>query len=351
MVIEESKTSEGPEVVTLHNHAGLEVELAAQGAALKAIRVPLGDGPKRNVVLGYTDPDGYRDDPYFMGVMLGRYANRIAGGRCFVNGEAITLDRNDDDRGNCLHGGPEGLHRQRWLLDSNDDPSTATARVRSPDGAGGFPGNLDVAVTCRLTEPFRLELTFEATSDRDTVLNLSNHAYFNLDPDAPTIDTHMLTLAAENYTPVDSTLIPSGEIRPVNGTEYDFRSPTLLANAMSGIRRRLDVNFVAPTGGDALRTLARLDAPNGEIQLLVHSTQPGFQVYTADNLDRPFRPRQGICIEAQNFPNAPNQAGFPSALLKAGAVYRQRTIYEFRVASSQSRSPAPVELRFDASRD
>lgn len=287
------------------------------------------------MVLGYEDADEYLSDPWFMGVMLGRYANRIAAGRCFVNGQLIKLDTNDESRGNCLHGGSDGLHRQLWSLEMGIDSTVGMARVRSPDGAGGFPGNLDVAVSFLLIEPYTLVLDFEATSDADTILSLSNHAYFNLDPETSSIDTHMLTLMAENYTPVDSSMIPTGEIRPVKGTEFDFRRPTLLANPMSGARHRLDTNFASPPGSNTPQHVARLDAPHGEIQLLVHTTQPGFQVYTGDSLDEPFAPRQGICIEAQNFPDAPNQAGFPSPLLRAGEAYRHRTIYEFRVASTR----------------
>ncbi len=328
---DESQRRGHGETISLSNESGFNVEIAACGAALKAVRIPMGND-RINVVLGYESADDYLTDPYFMGVTLGRYANRIAAGRCFVDGKPVALDTNDEPWENCLHGGRDGLHRQIWSLEPAADGTLVTARHRSPDGAGGFPGNLDISLSYQLLEPFSLVLDFAATSDADTVLSLSNHAYFNLDPDTSTIDTHMLTVMSEHYTPVDTRMIPTGEIRLLKGSDFDFASPTLLADPMSGARHRIDTNFVTPQAGSTLSHVARLDAPNGEIQLLVHTTQPGFQVYTADKLDAPFAPRQGICFETQNFPDAPNQAGFPSPVLRAGAVYRQRTIYEFRLA-------------------
>ncbi len=316
----------------LTNAHGFEIEVVNIGASLKGVGVPTRRG-LRNVVLAYDDPESYREDPYCLGATIGRYANRIAGARFPLNGRVVRLEAND--KGACLHGGSHGLNHAAWTLERQSDTSLM-ATHSSPDGAGGFPGNLDITLVFKLLEPFTLTLDFKAVSDADTVLSLSNHAYFNLDPEASTIDTHALKLMAEQYTPADESLIPTGEIRPVNGTEFDYRSLTYLADPLTGARRRLDTNFVTPAGSNSPRLIAMLDAPDNEVQLLVHTTQPGFQVYTSDNLGAPFAPRQGLCIEPQSFPDAPNQAGFPSALLKAGATYRQRIIYEFRVAGSES---------------
>ncbi len=317
--------------LTLSNQLGFEVEIANIGASLMAIRVPVGDR-KVNVVLGYDEAGAYASDTNCMGSTLGRYANRIAGAQFKMNGQVIKLEASEE--GNCLHSGSSGFHHQAWSLDKSPDGRTAAAKLHSPDGTGGFPGNVDVSLAYQLLDPFMLVLDFEATSDADTVLNLSNHAYFNLDPDASTIDTHTLKLMAEQYTPVDDALIPTGAVRPVKGTDFDFSLPRYLRDPLSGARQRLDTNFVTPPGDNPPRLIAILEAPGSDIQLLVHTTQPGFQVYTGDNLGAPFEPRQGLCIEAQNFPDAPNQAGFPSALLRAGSTYRQRIIYEFRLAGT-----------------
>lgn len=318
--------------VTLENDLGFGVEIADCGASLKSLWVPVGDR-RINVVLGYDAASEYANDTCYMGSTLGRYANRISGARFTLGGKVHRLVANEADRGNCLHGGPDGFHHARWMLEHESAAATVTARLYSPDGAGGFPGNLNVSLVYQLLGPFSLALDYEATTDADTILSLSNHAYFNLDAEAQTVDTHTLTLAAEQYTPVDEAMIPTGEIRSVKGTEFDFRSSTFLANPLTGVRHRLDTNFVTPPGTNEPRTVARLEAPNSDLQMLVHTTQPGFQVYTGDHLAAPFEPRQGICIETQNFPDAPNQAGFPSPVLRPGETYRQRTIYEFRIPS------------------
>ena len=191
-------------------------------------------------------------------------------------------------------------------------------------------------VTYRLLDDLALAIDYEAVSDADTILSLTNHAYFNLDaePDT-TIDEHTLVLTMDTYTPVDTAGLPSGRIEPIAGSEVDLRTPTFLADPYTGARRRIDTNFVV--GGSAAnpRRVATLQSTQSGLGMHVYTTQPGLQIYTGDHLGEPFRPRQGICLEAQGFPDAPNQPGFPSPIVRAGQSYRQRTVYEFAWSADQ----------------
>ena len=290
------------------------------GAALQSIVLPTPAGPL-NCLLGYDNPDAYLTDPYYVGVTVGRFANRINRGRIRIGDETHQLDANETATGNCLHGGSDGLYRQRFRLAG--DGEKLVCHHDSPAGAQGFPGNLSVDVTYRLLGDYTLSIEFVATADEETVVNLANHAYFNLDSDKERIDTHQLIVFASRYTPVNEVDIPTGEIRSVDDSNFDLRRQTSLRD------RVIDHNFVIDGKAGQLRPAAELYCAASGVGLSVHTTQPGMQVYTGDHLGAPFVARQGIALEAQNFPDAPNQAGFPSARLAPGETYRQQTVYEF----------------------
>jgi aldose 1-epimerase len=306
----------------LRSPSGFEITVLDIGAALQSIVVPTPEGPL-NCLMGYDNPDEYVSDPFYVGVTVGRYANRISGGRISVGGVAHQLDVNETATGNCLHGGRDGLYRQRFRL--TEDSEKLVCHHDSPAGAQGFPGNLSVDVIYRLLGDYALSIEFVATADAETVINLANHAYFNLDRNKGRIDSHQLMVAAKCYTPVNDIDIPSGEILLVDGSTFDLRNHTSLE------ARAIDHNFVIEGKVGLLREAAELFCPASGVGLSVHTTQPGLQVYTGDHLGAPFAPRQGIALEAQNFPDAPNQPGFPSARLMPGETYRQQTIYEFMV--------------------
>jgi len=311
--------------VTLRSPAGFEVTVLDIGAALQSIVVPTSGGPVE-CILGYEDRPAYQDDPFYVGVTVGRFANRIRGGRIVVDAVEYQLDANEATTGNCLHGGAGGFHRQRFGIVGGSNPDELICHLNSPAGAQGFPGAVSVDVIYRLIGDLALSVEFVATADAVTVINLANHAYFNLDRQKSLVDTHHLRLAADRYTPADETGIPTGEIAAVENTAFDLREMALLRD------RSFDHNFVPKGTAGKLRVMAELYSPQSGVGLTVRSTQEGIQVYTGEFLDTPFSPRQGIALEAQNFPDAPNQVGFPSAILEPGDTYRQQTIYEFTLS-------------------
>lgn len=292
------------------------------GAALQSIVVPTASGPLE-CILGYNDPAAYRSDPYYVGATVGRFANRIRGGQITVGATAYQLDINEASTGNCLHGGTDGFHRQRFEFDYEPNSRVLVCRLVSPAGAQGFPAEVCVDVTYRLVGDYGLSIEFVATADAATVISLANHAYFNLDRHKGRIDAHQLSVAASRYTPVDEMQIPTGEILAVDDSIFDLRVMAELAT------RSFDHNFVPEGEAGEIRVVAKLYSPDSGVGLSVHSTQSALQVYTGDSLNTPFIARQGIALEAQNFPDAPNQKGFPSARLAPGETYRQQTVYEF----------------------
>ena len=330
--------------VTLSAGNGFEVTVADRGAALTSILVPV-RGRRLNMVLAYADHRSYLDDPYYLGSTLGRYANRIRHGRLQLNGGSYQLATDPAAGGHCLHGGPEGFHSQRWTLALAPDRSKLICRYISSHGEQGFPGRLDVVVEYRIVGDNALVIDYLASADRATVVNMANHAYFNLNGDQSTIndqtinkqtienqtiDNHLLEVSADYYTPTDEALIPTGELAPVQGTAFDFRTPVRIGDRLAA-GEGLDVNLVLDPGDEYIRHAATLRSPDSGVTLKLHTTQAGLQVYSGAKLGAPFRPGAGICLEAQGFPDAPNKAGFPSTTLAAGETYRQRTVYEFTV--------------------
>ena len=316
------------ESVTLRSPAGMEVTLLNLGAAIQAIRVPTDTGVV-NAVLGYANPDDYLRDDFYMGATVGRFANRIGGARFSIGDSDYSVDPNDS--GNSLHGGRDGLHQHIWQMRSLEDEVAVEFTCVSPDGESGFPGNLEVTVKYQIVTGYSLVIDYVATSDAETVVNIANHAYFNLDTQPQLIDTHDIQIDADYFTPVDDALIPSGEIREVEGTRFDLRGRTPLRSQGSkdSESRQYDHNFVLGNNEGALRRVARLTSPQSGLAMHLHTTQVGLQFYTGEFLTDPFQQRAGLCLEAQGFPDAPNQPAFPSARLAPGDVYQQRTIYEF----------------------
>jgi len=325
---------------------GPVVHLITLGAGVHRLEVTCGDGLRRNVVLGHATVADRLASSDHLGGTIGRYANRIAGGRFRLGDREVQLQTHD--RGNSLHGGPDGFDRQLWeLVDMGSDH--AHLRLVSPDGDMGFPGTVEANVHYRV-EGDSVMVRLEATTDQPTLVNLTNHAYFNLDgEDAGTVDDHTLTIRADEYTPVDASGIPTGGHEAVDGTPFDFRSPTAIGAAVRRrhpqveLARGIDHNFVIRDGG--LRTAAVLESSRTSTRLDVRTDQPGLQVYTGNFLDgdRPsisgglYRQGDGIALEPQLFPDSPHHPEWPSAVLEPGDRYVASLGWTFPRSSSPPR--------------
>jgi len=330
---------------TLRNAGGMEVDLTNYGGIITSIRVPDRNGKVGEVTLGFDSLGGYlAENPYF-GAFVGRYGNRIAGGRFSVDDKNYELTRNNGD--NALHGGPQGFHRQLYTAEVTDNErgSRGVALQRtSPDGEEGYPGNLDVTVRYLLNDDNELRIEYAATTDAPTVVNLTNHTYFNLGSNATILD-HELMIDAPAFTPVDDGLIPTGELRDVAGTPFDFREPTAIGARIEEDNRQLmrgqgyDHNWVLARGGDGLKQVATLYAPGTGRVMEVLTTEPGLQFYSGNFLDgtltgrngTAYGLRAGLCLETQHFPDSPNQPDFPTTELRPGEKYTSATVYRFSV--------------------
>ena len=317
---------------------GPALEILEIGAAVRSLRLRDGQGTVRNVVLGNHAQAAYEDGAEYFGATVGRYANRIAGGHFVLGGTRYTIPANDGD--NALHGGADGFHRRRWTV-MNRGASSITLELISPAGDQGFPGELRTSVTYTV-EDSDVRIDYAAVTDAPTVINLTNHSHFNLDgEDAGSIDDHLLQVNADRFTPVDPALIPTGELRPVDDSAFDLRDSALIGPRIRTpdpqilLSRGIDHNFVV--NGHGLRRHAMLHSTRSGISLEVLSDQPGVQVYTGNFFDGSaigtaggtYRQGAGIALETQNFPDAPNQPTFPSAVLEPGGSYRTTTIWRF----------------------
>ncbi len=347
-------TSDGAAVEqwTLTNANGMEVKILTWGGTLSQVNVPDRDGNIANVNLGFDNMADYESmSPYF-GTITGRYANRIALGKFTIDGEEYSLAINNDP--NALHGGLKGFDKVVWTAEEveSDEGVAVQFSYMSPDMEEGYPGNLDVKVTYTLTDENELLMDYLATTDKTTVINLTNHAYWNLKGEGMgTIDDHVLQLNASNYTPVDPTLIPTGEIAPVADTPFDFTTPTAIGERNRSdheqiiIGRGYDHNWVLDREHSAdgawddrsWMMAARLSEPSTGRVLEVWTEEPGIQFYAGNFLDgtvygqadKAFRQGDGLALETQIFPDSPNQEGFPNALLAPGEEYKTRTSYKF----------------------
>lgn len=331
------------EVFTLKDEK-LEVQIATYGGEVLSIKVPDRDGNVADVVLGFDTPAGYYENSNsksaaFFGPIVGRYANRIAHAKFTLDGKEYTLAKNNGD--NSLHGGPTGFHNRMWA--GKIIPDGVELTYLSKDGEEGYPGNLSVAVRYTV-KGNELKIEYGATTDKDTVLNLTNHSYFNLAGQGNgTILQEQLQLNASRFTPVDSGLIPTGELKPVAGTPFDFVKPHTVGERINADDEQIklghgyDHNFVIDGGGKALTKAAEVyDSGSGRV-LEVLTTEPGVQFYTSNFLDGLIKGKQGIayprngalCLETQHFPDSPNHPAFPTTQLKPGEKFHSVTVFRF----------------------
>lgn len=331
------------ELYTLRNHHGMQARIATYGGIVTSLTAPDRKGEYADVVLGYDTLDGYlKDNPYF-GALIGRYGNRIAQGRFKLDGANYTLATNNGP--NALHGGLRGFDKVVWkatrAVVTTEGPQLALA-YRSRDGEEGYPGNLEVTAVYTLTEDNALQLEYTATTDKKTVVNLTQHSYFNLRGHGDILG-HVVRIAASRFTPVDATLIPNGELRSVEGTAFDFRRATAIGERVNaeeeqiGFGKGYDHNWVIDKTAGALALMATVFEPDTGRVLEVLSTEPGLQFYSGNFLDGSitgkggsvYRLRSGFCMEPQHFPDSPNHPDFPSAVLEPGQTYRNTIIYRF----------------------
>lgn len=324
-------------VFTLKNARGNVVTVTNYGAAIMEIIVPDRNGAPGDVVLGFSTIDGYMDNKAYLGVTVGRYANRIANGRFSLNGKEYSLACNENPFSH-LHGGNAGFDKRVWDARVKGDKLLLT--YVSADGEEGYPGELTASVAMSWSDEDELALQFEAAADRDTIVNLTNHSYFNLNGGETDILGHELTLNAPHYTPVDEHLIPTGEIASVKGTPLDFTAPHKIGERIaSGHPQMLlghgyDHNFVI--GGKGMRHFASAYSADTGRALDVFSDRPAVQFYTSNVLGdvkgkRDYHNRWALCLETQNFPDSINHANFPSCVLKPGETYRTTTKFRFSV--------------------
>jgi aldose 1-epimerase len=340
------KTKDGRTVdlYTLTNDHGMVVTLTNWGASIVSIHVPDRSGKNADVALGYDTVAGYIGDTAYLGATVGRYGNRIAKGRFTLDGKEYKLAQNNGE--NSLHGGTVGFNKRLW--DAKEVKTADGVAVQmhylSKDGEEGYPGNLDVLVTFTLDNKNEVKIDYLATTDKPTVVNLTNHTYFNLLGDAAgDILGHVLMLNADRFTPVDAGLIPTGELRPVAGTPMDFRQPTAIGARINDNYEQLvlgkgyDHNWVINQTGNPPRLAARLSEPKTGRVVEVLTTEPGIQFYSGNFLDgtikgkngRVYQHRYGLCLETQHFPDSPNHPDFPSTTLRPGEKYQTTTIYRF----------------------
>ncbi|HEV2728635.1 MAG TPA: aldose epimerase family protein [Terriglobales bacterium] len=340
------KTPEGiaVDLYTLTNRRGMEVAITNYGGIVVQLRAPDRKGNLADVVLGYDDLDGYLHDKAYLGALIGRYGNRIAQGSFSLGGKTYTLPRNNGE--NTLHGGLKGFNQALWRaseVKSKNGPALQLEYL-SKDGEEGFPGNLSVKVLYTLTDKNELQIEYSATTDKETVINLTSHSYFNL-AGAGNADIlqHQVMLRAEKFTPVSESLIPTGELRSVQNTPMDFRTPMAVGARIDQDDQQLkygrgyDHNWVLDSGGSKTPTLAAtVYEPGTGRELEVWTTEPGVQFYTGNFLDgvkgkggKAYLRRYALCLETQHFPDSPNHPNFPSTVLKPGEQYHTVTIYKF----------------------
>jgi aldose 1-epimerase len=339
------KTPDGPvDLYTITNTKGVELRVTNYGGIIVSLRLPDKNGSPADIVLGYDNLDGYLKNPAYFGAIVGRYANRIANGKFTLDGIEYHLAKNNGP--NSLHGGLKGFDKVIWHAEPfTDQPGSGLIlSFASKDGEEGYPGNLKAKVTYTLTDQNELKIDYEATTDKATPLNLTSHSYFNLSGEGNgDILKHELTLNADRFTPVDQTEIPTGDLRSVNGTPMDFTKSTTVGARINDSYEQLlighgyDHNFVLNRKGDGLQLAASVRDPRTGRVLEVYTTEPGVQLYTGNFLDgtitgkhaHVYNQHAALCLETQHFPDSPNHANFPSAILRPGQRYRSSTVYKF----------------------
>lgn len=332
------------DLFVLRNKNNMEVCITNFGGRIVSVMVPDKEGKMQDVVLGFDSIQDYITKPSDFGATIGRYANRIGQGKFTLDGTEYQLPQNN--YGHCLHGGLKGFQYQ--VFDANLlTPQKLELSYVAKDNEEGFPGNLTCKVTMELTDDNAIDIKYEAETDKPTVVNLTNHSYFNLDGDAANNSEHILMVDADSYTPVDSTFMTTGEILPVEGTPMDFRTPTAVGARIDNYDfeqlkngHGYDHNWVLNTKGDITRKAASLQSPKTGIVLDLYTSEPGVQVYTGNFLDGTLTGKKGItynhrasvCLETQKYPDTPNKPEWPSAVLRPGEKYTSECIFKFSVA-------------------
>ena len=332
------------QLYVLKNASGMEVCITNYGGVIVSVMVPDKNGTMQDVVLGFDNIDDYINVDNNFGATIGRYGNRIANGKITIDGVEYNLPQNNFEH--TLHGGDNGFNKQVFdVIQSNDHSIEMT--YLSKDGEEGFPGNLNTKVTMTLTEDNAIDIQYEAQTDKETVVNLTNHSYFNLSGNPKnTILNDLLTINADKFTPIDSTFMTTGEIASVEGTDMDFRTPTAIGKRINNYEYDqlkngdgYDHNWVLNTKGDISKIAASVYNTKTGIELNVYTTEPGLQVYTGNFLDGTITGKKGvvyekrtaICLETQKYPDSPNKPEWPSPYLKPGENYTSRCIYKFSV--------------------
>lgn len=337
-----TKDGQPVDVYTLRNPNGVEARILNYGGIVQSLRVPDKDGQFGDVVLGYSTLAEYEKETPYFGCLVGRYGNRIAKGKFTLNGQTYTLATNNYP--NALHGGIKGFDKVVWDAQAVSTPKGPALELTyvSKDGEEGYPGTLTVKAVYTLTKDNALRLDYTATTDKDTVVNLTQHSYFNLAGKGDILG-HVVYIKADKFTPVDSTLIPTGELRPVEGTPFDFRKPTAIGARVNADDEQIkfgggyDHNWVINKPMGKLDLQARVTEPTTGRVLEVLSTEPGLQFYCGNFLDGTlkgkggwvYQHRNGFCMEPQHYPDSPNQPSFPSVVLKPGETYKNTIIYKF----------------------
>jgi aldose 1-epimerase len=337
------KTPDGAAVslYTLTNKS-VQVRITNYGGRIVSLTTPDRKGARADIVLGFDTLDPYPTSPFF-GALVGRYANRIGGAKFTLDGKEYPLEKNNG--ANALHGGSHGFDKVVWT--AREIPGGLELTYLSKDAEAGYPGNLKATVVYTLTDKNELKIDYSATTDKPTIINLTNHSYFNLKGAGEgDILGHVLTLHADQYTPVDAGLIPTGELRSVAGTPFDFRKPTAIGARIDDpndpqikLGHGYDHNYVLSHKGTSLGLAAKIEEPTTGRVMEVLTTQPGVQFYTANNLNGTIEGTGGtyvrrgaFCLETQHFPDTPNQPKFPTAVLRPGETYRTTTVFRFSVA-------------------
>lgn len=324
---------------TLSNDNGIEINISNYGATVTSWVIPDRNGNKSNIVIGFETLAEYLAGSPFFGATIGRYSNRIKQGKFYIGDDIYTLATNNGS--NHLHGGNKGFDKVVWeAIPAADNSASLNLTYCSRDGEEGYPGNLKVAVTFTLTGKDELVIEYSAETDRTTVVNLTNHSYFNLTGDVslPILD-HILQLNADRYTPVDQCQIPTGELKTVAGTPFDFLLPHRIGQLIGEVEGGYDHNFVLNRVSDNPELVAVLSEEQSGRKLEVYTTEPGLQLYTGNFLDgtihtsegKPIHKHTALCLETQHFPDSPNQPQFPSVILKPGEKYHSTTVYKISV--------------------
>ena len=333
------KTAAGQNIdlYTMTNSNGLKVKIITFGGYVTSLQVPDNNGKSADIVLGYDSLEQYVNDSAYLGALVGRYANRIAKGKFTLKGVEYILAKNNGP--NHLHGGIKGFHRVVWNAQPVKDPAGDSLKLTylSKDGEEGFPGNLSCIAIYTLTNNDELKISYEATTDKTTIVNLTSHCYFNLaGHDSGDILSHELMVNADNYTPADETLIPTGQIAPVKGGDVDFTKPTIIGSRIAKVPGGYDHNFVLNNKKGTLGLAARVYEPKSGRIMEIYTTEPGIQFYSGNFLDGSakgkgsvYNKHNGFCLETQHFPDSPNKPNFPSVVLNPGEKYKHLTVHKF----------------------